>query len=476
MKTLTHEGFREIEKELSTPLFFGVPLGATLNDTLIINFLNCQGNWHWKTRWLNRARMVRYWLYPRRTVTPSQPLPRGCILVAWLNATQRFTDIVLPVLQELKGEPCTVLCGNPDVAPLVPVGVSCIAWDQVWFYSVKDWRSEYRYCRPEWAARLKSLCRQFEFPAGAFEELAFGLMSASQNVMGCIAFLKAARPAAIVIDYDRNYKWSCLVLAAHLLRIATVTLVHGVMHEDARGYSPVLADKIACWGEFGREKLLAAGEPPEKILISGCPRLSRDLSVAAAQGRMKLSLDPQKPVVMFATSPERQRLELAESFCAAVEELDFCSGVVRLHPSEKRATYGALIEQHPRVRFFENHMATLDEALAAADVVVVHSSGVGSDALVKRRPVVVLDFETKPSGHGGDLVKRAGCPHARTPNELADILRRMFFDEPFRSQLTLAAEHFVESFCRAYGGDSARLIADIARQAARLPENATYTQ
>ena len=470
MKTLSYQAFRGIEKELSTPLFFGVPLGATLNDILITNFLNGQGNWHWKTRWLNRALMVRHWLYPRRTKNPSPPPPRGRILVAWLDATQRLTDIVLPVLQALKGDPCAVLCGNPGVTPLVPAGMPCIAWDQVWSYAVNDWRTEYRRCRPEWAVRLNSLCRQFDLLAGAFEQLTFELMTASQNVAGCIAFLKAARPAAIVTDFDRNQQWSCLVLAARLLRIPTVTLVHGVMHEAALGYSPVLADKIVCWGEFDREKLLAAGEPPDKILIGGCPRLSRDLSATAAQGRMKLSLDPQKPVVMFATSPEGKRLELAESFCAAVEKLDFLSGVVRLHPSEKLASYRAIIEKHPRVIFFESHVATLDESLAAADMIVVHSSGVGSDALVKRRPSVVLDFEAQPSGYSGDLVERAGCPHARTPDELADILRRILLDEPFRRQLALAAEHFVESFCSVYGGESARLIADIVRQAAKFTE------
>jgi hypothetical protein len=343
-------------------------------------------------------------------------------------------------------------------------------------YAVQDWRTEYRRCRPEWAARLRSLCRQYELPAGAFEQLAFGLMTASQDVTGCIAFLKKSRPAAIVTDCDRNQQWSCLVLAARLLGIPTVTLVHGVMGEDVVGFSPVLADKIVCWGEFDREQLIAAGEPPEKILIGGCPRLTRDLSATAAQGRMKLSLDPQKPVVMYATNPELQRLELTESFCTAVEKLDFISGVVRLHPSEKLATYGTIIQQHPSVRFFESSVATLDESLASADIIVVHESGVGGDALVKRRPAVVLDFEAQPSGPGADLVRHAGCPHVRTADELADILRRMLLDEPFRRQLALTAEQFVGSFCSAYGEESARLIAAIVRQSAKLPDNAICTK
>jgi hypothetical protein len=470
MKTRSHQVFREIEKELSTLLFFGVPLGATLNDILANLLLSCQGSWHWKTRWVNRALMVRHWLYPRRTKNPS-PFPPGAILVAWLEGTPRLTGLVLPVLYALKGDLCAVLCGALDVAPLVPAGVSCINWDQVQVYAVQDWRSEYRRCRPEWAAKIKSLCRQLDLPAGAFEKLLFALMIASQHVTGCIAFLKKTRPAAIVTDFDRNNKWSCLVLAARLLGIPTVTLVHGVMYEDALFFSPVLADTIVCWGEFDRKKLLAAGEPLEKAVIGGCPRLSRDLSATTDQGRRKLSLDPKKPVVMYATAPELQRLELTELFCRAVEELDFVSGVVRLHPAEQLATYGAILQRHPRVNFFENSAATLDEAFASADVVVVHSSGVGSDALVKRRPAVVLDFDASPAaGPGGDLIRHAGCPHARTAGELAAIVRRILLDEPFRRQLALAAEQFVERFCSAYGEESARLTAAIVRQAAKPPE------
>lgn len=463
----SHQAFREIERELSSPLFFGLPLGATLNDALAIIFLSGQGSRLGKIRWLNKLRIARHWLYPHRTKNPAHPLPCGSILVAWLDGARRVTDLVLPVVQALKGDPCAVLCGNPSVAPSVPAGMPCIAWEQVQSYAVQDWRAEYRRCRPAWAARLKSLCRKFQLSSGAFEQLLFSLMIASQNVTGCIEFLKASRPAVIVTDFDRNKQWSCLVLAARLLGIPTVTLVHGVMHDDALIFSPVLADTIICWGEFDRKKLLAAGEPPEKVVIGGCPRLSRDLSATTAEGRMKLRLDPQKPVIMFATNFMRQRLDLAEMFCSAVEKLDFVSAVVRLHPAENPADYAAVMQRYPRVRFFENAAATLDESLAAADVVAISGSGMGSDALVKGRRVIVLDFDEQPAGPGGNLIEHAGCPHARTADELSDIVRRVLQDERFGRQLTLAAESFVAGFCSAYAETAAGLIADIVRQAAK---------
>jgi len=120
--------------------------------------------------------------------------------------------------------------------------------------------------------------------------------------------------------------------------------------------------------------------------------------------------------------PESIRLELAETFCSAIEQLPGMSGVVRLHPSEDLASYQTMIARHPSVSFVENKRVSLDEALAATDVVVVRASGFGSDALVKRKPVVVLSPDKKPTGHDGDLIELAGCPHVHDSNELAAVL------------------------------------------------------
>ncbi len=302
MARLSIDAFRNIEQKLSAPLFLGVPLGATLNDTMIINFCNGQGKWNSKSRVLNRIRLAKYRLFPRITKNILPPLPKRQILVAWLDKTQRITDLVLPVVQELKDENCCVLSGNQNVASLVPHGVSFISWDQIQSYLVKDWRKEYQRCKTQWAVQLKTICKQYELPAGSFDQLAFVLMISSQQVMACIAFLRTTQPAVILTDYDRNSMWSCLVLSARLLGIPSVTLVHGVMHKDAIGYSPVLADKIICWGESDRSKLINAGEPPEKILIGGCPRLSSDLAISTDDSHIKLSLGLQRPVIMYATS------------------------------------------------------------------------------------------------------------------------------------------------------------------------------
>ena len=245
-----------------------------------------------------------------------------------------------------------------------------------------------------------------------------------------------------------------------------MTLVHGVMGRDAWSFSPVLADHILCWGELDRAKLINAGEASSRVTVAGCPRLRRDLPSPSPEVRRRLGIDGDGPVAMLATSPESYRFALAEAFCTAIEQLPALSGIVRLHPSEDLSSYETLIARHPTVSFVENRRASNDEALAAADVVVVRASGFGSDALVKRKPVVVLSPDQKPTGPDLDLIELAGCPHAHDSDELAVVLGRMTTDPGFRAEREVAAERFVTQFCAAFGDAAADMTVAAVRAVA----------
>jgi hypothetical protein len=460
---------RAIEAELSEPRFLGVPLGPTLSDFLWLYLWGGEIDWR-RACWLSRARSLWYWLHPRRNRASSTDALRGRILVTWSTSSPRFDEMLRPVITELEDE-LVVLHWSESVLAQLPSGVHAIGWDQVMSYDVKAWRREYRRCRPAWEEHLLDVCRRQNLPHGTFQLLSANLMVASQRVAGCLEFLARARPALVLTEYDRNNLWSCLVLAARRLGIPSVTLVHGVIDQDAVGFSPVLADAILCWGDLDRRKLLAVGEPPEKLVVTGCPRLSRELSAGREEARVKLALDPARRVAMFATSPGPGGLELAELFCTAIDSVGYCQGLVRLHPSERIALYAQVMRRHTRIRFVENAETTLDESLAAADVVVVSTSGLGSDALVKRRPVVVVNSGPVLVGSDWDLVERAGCPWARTAGELSYILTRFFDDDEYRHARAADAERYVADLCSAFGTDSARLVARIVKQFAHRPSD-----
>jgi hypothetical protein len=463
--------FREMEAALSNPLFFGIPLGATLNDCFVTAFVDGLGDWRRGRKWLRRLLYHRHRIVPKIHRGTGTTFAPGRVLVTWSIPSHRYDRLLLPVLERLEEGECVVLHGHDGVAQSVPAGIPHIPYREVMAFDARAWRREYDRCWQAWRRTIKEACARYAFPDGAFELLSLELMVASQRVLGCLEFLEAHRPSVILTEYDRNALWSCLVLAARKLGIPSLTLVHGVIERDAFGFSPVLADQILCWGELDRAKLIDAGETPSRVAVAGCPRLTRDLPSPSMEGRRRLGLDHDGPVAMLATSPESTRFELADTFCRAIEQLPGISGVVRLHPSEHLSSYQTLIARHPTVSFVENGRVSNDEALAAADVIVVRASGFGSDALVKRKPVVVLSPDQEPTGHDLELIELAGCPHAHDADELAVVLGRMTHDPAFRAEREIAAEAFVTQFCAAFGNESADITAAAVRAAAERREN-----
>lgn len=457
-KVIKAPRFLEVEESLDI-LFDGVQIAGVLNDVWFTCIRNNRLDISRKRKYQTIALRIKHWLLPRKN-NHAPAVSENGVLMALSNDTSRIVDLMLPVLDEFNGYSCSVLCCKEDIKANLPAGVSKVIWNECLIYSPNDWRSFYSRNRKKWNINLKKICSKSGLPEAAYQQLSFTLMIASQYIMGYLNYLLLTRPKVIITDYDRNHRCSCLVIAAKLAGIPTVTLTHGVMSMDADGYAPVLADKIISWGELDRDKLIKAGVEPEKIIIGGCPRLSRELNVDSVKSRIKMGLDRQRKVVMFASTPERERFEYVKAFCEAIEKQSEYVGFVRLHPSEKMSTYKHIIEEYPAVHFFENTISTLDEALAVSDVVVTHGSGVGLDALVKRRMTVIMDFEVRPFEYNSDWVYQAGCPHVRTSGELSNLLKKTLVNFKEKKEKINQAEVFLKKAFVAYGSESAKLIAD----------------
>lgn len=453
---------REIERTLSEPLFLGVPIGQTLGDILAIGLYNRRLQFSHKVRWMAYAFMLYHSLrihWPKKEVVLPPVRP---VLVTCLSGSNRIQELMLPVVEAVGMVRCIVACVGPTLSSTIP-GLHDADWKQIIPRTSSIWRKAYLKCLPQWSNKLRRLCREHRLPEGAHALLTLNMLDSTQNVAGCLTLLSHWTPSIVVTEFDRNTHWSCLVLAAKALGIPTVTLVHGVMNESASGYTPVLADKILCWGRLQKDTLIGEGENPEKILVAGCPRLTRALPLSAEQAREKMGMNFKKSAIMLATNPINSEIlqKTVAAFCIAAEETSNWNAFVRLHPSEKLANYSDMAKKHPYIRFYENAEFSLDDALAAADIVVVRDSGVGSDALVKGKLAVVLSVDGPPLGHGAELVNKAGCPLATSSKELLFKIQQLLSDETRNLNAHAAAEKYVHDFCAAYGKDSAARIADI---------------
>ncbi len=450
------------DAELAQPEIEGIPIGSTLTDILIVDYINGGGRWGMAQRWLDGLRWWKRYFHAPRGSEDGLAQTSGRILVTWRSSTSRVDELILPMLQALTFERCTVVYENSNVLQRLPLGVDSVDLKKALCYDRRNWLAAFRRCWPQWRSRVYQLSKSFGLPRGVADRLALCIIVNSQMALGCLDFLKRCRPAAVVTDYDRARLSSCLVLAAASLGIPTFSLQHGVMGENAVGYVPVLADKMFCWSELHRTIVTEAGQNPANLAIGGCPRLTRAFSVDPQSARKRLQIDPLHRVAMLGTSPaaESQKRLLTEWFCRAVKQLDGVKGIVRLHPSESLDFYRTIADDFPEISFIDNAQVSLDESLAACDVVVVQRSGLGSDALIKGRLVVVVDLPDEPLGHGQKLIERAGCPRAASVEELAASLRNLLFDDAVRIRHFAAAQPYVEEFCAYFGRESAEKIAE----------------
>jgi hypothetical protein len=161
---------------------------------------------------------------------------------------------------------------------------------------------------------------------------------------------------------------------------------------------------------------------------------------------------------MLATGPipKERRRRLVFPFAEAFKDTALATGVVRLHASEKLEDYREEMAEFPSIRFLENAPWSVDEAMAACDVVVINNSGLGNDALVMGRLVILMDVLDEPLSNGQVLADKAGCPIVRSASELRQAVDRILTDRVYRARLKNQAEAYGAWFCAAFGQEAAR--------------------
>jgi hypothetical protein len=208
-------------------------------------------------------------------------------------------------------------------------------------------------------------------------------------------------------------------------------------------------------------QFIALGEKEERLVVTGCQRLDRTIRADPIIARKKAGIPPDRPMGMFASNPiyPEHRHILVRTFCQAFAGEHRVSAVVRLHPAENIEFYQDEVVSFPEIHFLSNHIWTLDEALSASDIVVCHDSGLGNDALVKGRLVVLLDVLPIEMRNGKQLAEHAQSPVARSAEDLSSVVLRILTDSFYNRQLRIAAERYVNFFCAAFGDDAANNVA-----------------
>lgn len=471
---LPPEVLQEIEEALNAPLFFGMPVGATMTDALSVALYTGNRVWNWRARITD---FLRY--YYQRFHQPLFSLRdfsqyEGRIVFTWQFDRQDLKAFVLPLVENYGHDNSVIVGPLASMQAQLPNRTNFILLGEFPKIDMRIWRREFDRCLPIWRHRLNQVLARHLVPKFVAIFLLRRLQIQTQRIMAASQFLEVVRPRIIVTECDRSGLASCLVLAARHRNIPAVTMVHGVLEPyPAYGFVPILADYVCCWGDQHRHNLMEHGVNAEHLIVTGCHAISQTLDVSVDAARLKVGLAVNKPVVLFATQPFKleDKKRNARVFCVAMTKLIDVTAVVRLHPAENIGEYQELIDEFPNVMFLSNEVMSRDESLAASDIVVNYESSFGVDALLKGKLVIILDVLSAPLKIGKELVEMAGCPSVKGSDELALVIRNILTNENLRNQLQAKAEQYCRAYCDSYGQDALKNVSRVIDHAIERGEH-----
>jgi hypothetical protein len=266
--------------------------------------------------------------------------------------------------------------------------------------------------------------------------------------------LKNAGIRLVVTEYDRYDFVVPIILCANYYNIKTITLVHGVINPPF-GYVPVLAESILCWGEEQKKQLIDMGVPVEKIKIVGCPFIDSKLEFKKNDIKLKYGFLNNYCIVLAVNPMATQNIKtMIEILFKAVEKKDNVKGIIKLHPSQLKNTYLDYTKDKRNIVILQADEITNEEVFAMADLVCIHNSGFGNEALLKGIPVAVFNILVSNLGNGKILIDKAKCPQISNYKELSELTDRLINDPRYSSELINNSKELLHNLYFAIGDEA----------------------
>jgi hypothetical protein len=276
--------------------------------------------------------------------------------------------------------------------------------------------------------------------------------------------LQKLQPKLVLLAQDAMRAGSAMCAAAEKLHIPTLCLQHGVTGASDHGYLPLHATKLATWGKYSTDFLIAHGGDAARISPCGCTYIQPLVEEYLAGEPIS---QPESIITLF-TNPSgmAHHRELIQAFTDVQAAFPDYSFRVKIHPAERDYTYRKFIK-NTGLELWES--SDTPAIIRKSALVVIFSSGVGLDAMLLGRLVLTMNFSGGRDNLGAGEFGAAG--YVTTPVDLqhgittmlnirqaaeskmrvAEFLRLYFHnitDDPIGNILKLG-EDLVKNFARA---------------------------
>ncbi len=225
--------------------------------------------------------------------------------------------------------------------------------------------------------------------------------------------LQCLAPKAVVVDEEVTPFNKTLVQTANSLGVPTLCFEHGAPVESV-GSVPSSATVVLVWGDPSREQLRSWGVPDKKIRLTGAPQLMMPSPIDVAEHRKsvfsKFDIKTNERLLLLATYTmetnevptflrttawiEAQSAALLVA-CGLIQANPDMHLFVKFHYADQHAEFSSnlIAKRFPELRSRIHLISHYDSGilLDAADFVMAGATTMYFEALLRRKPVFLLD-------------------------------------------------------------------------------------
>jgi hypothetical protein len=397
-----------------------------------------------------RAKFLRRLRLPRSRPVP--PARKGCPLFAFLYDTPANTNNLMPVYRaaERRGWNSNLLAGENVDLPrmgLGEAGASAQMLDLISHATPKEWLSALAASRKQFVAvhaefkRLAPDCAKLIWNGrdSILSELALGMAAAR----GLRRLYENWQPSLVVSTSNMWPFDQAMYVEALRAGIPCFVIQHGITN---RYWWPFTATKMLLWGKCFENELLKLGASCELLAICGMPAADNLFSSYQKSAGSELRNAATSFVVLSDTQARSLEPDLyacyKSVFPALVAATPHVNWSVKLHPLEDESFYQDMLGgRYPNFRILPKS-TTLEQAVTQSDVACTLWSTSGLEAMMMRRPLLVLDVHPMVYQYAW-WPKSGGGVYAPNLESATEFVKRASSDAQYLTALVAKQDQFL---------------------------------
>lgn len=204
--------------------------------------------------------------------------------------------------------------------------------------------------------------------------------------------LKVHDIQCLLLHSDAHHGSRLFTLVGQQLGIPSVVAQHGLTLGEW-GYIPLYANYFAAWGNQSRQWMIDHGVSPERIVITGSPRIDRILSLTPLS-RTDLHLPEQRKLILWPIDPGpiSHLRSIFEQIMQAISDNPPLTLLIRPHPSMREISWlKEAAAKYSQCLFSPAHY-DLFSIIYHCEAILVQETTVGVEAMAFEKPIIVFPY------------------------------------------------------------------------------------